>query len=193
MRVTSSPAPAVTTACALAVQVDGAAADVDHERRGARARRRAGSEHRRVRLGADDVRAARRALGEHLQQAARVAPREHRERERAPTLQAPAQARILGRLRQAAPERVEHAFVRARRAAQRGHRARAGAAARARRAPRPCRRRRAGARSCRSSRPRGRPCPPRARRAPCAGPPPRARRDGRRAPRPARGRAARPA
>ena len=116
-----------------------------------------------------------------------------RERERAPPLQAAAQAGILGRLGQPAPERVEHAFVRARRAAQRGHRARRRAAARARRAPLPCRRRRAGARSCRSSRPRGRPCPPRARRAPCAGPPPRARRDGRRAPRPARGRAARPA
>ena len=49
-----------------------------------------------------------------LQQPARVAAREHGQRERAAALQAPAQARILGRLRQPAPERVEHA-ARARR------------------------------------------------------------------------------
>ena len=126
MRVTSSPAPAVTTAVpsrwrstvpppmSITNGVVPARGVVPAPSTAARDSR------------ANDVRAARRARGEHLQQAARVAPGEHGERERAPALQAAAQARILGRLRQAAPERVQDAFVSARRAAQRGHRARRG-------------------------------------------------------------------
>jgi len=64
---------------------------------------------------------ARRSLSERLQEGARVAAREHRQCERAPPLQAHAQARILRRLGQPAPEGVEHSLVNAGRAAQGRH------------------------------------------------------------------------
>ena len=124
-----------------------------------------------VRLRADDVHAAGRALGEHVEQAARVASGEHRQRQRAAVLQAPAQAGILRRLRQRGTRR--------RRARPRAHRPRraarvtlpgGGGAARSSSTP--------AVPSAKSSRTvvsiglggAGPPRRPRARRAPCAGP-----------------------